>query len=463
MGDWSQYVLQADAIKKVTIKDVQRVAKKYLNRKMQTSGWFVPKGGAQNPLSSRAATAANYYRPPSESLKSEPLPVTQSTKSQTRYASNFSESMQIGLTKNGIEVIAIERPIEQVISFTGSLLAGDHSSPRNAPLLASLTAAMLDQGTQKQDRFQIAETLDRLGAQMQFSADSHHVRFSGRFLRPRSGAVIDLLAEQIRQPAFSPAVFENLKQRKKASIMQAMHHTDYLAKAAISQQLYPQTHPNYIPPLQTQLEDLERQTTKQLQAFHSKHYGPQSLRLVFAGDIDFQQLMAAVELAFGDWQGTETVPGPEPKPRDNQAEESRIFIADKTSVSVSSGYQTGLQRTHPDYLPFMLGNYILGGSFHSKLMQSVRKQKGLTYSINTRHSGDLLTTGHWILQASFSPQKLDLGLRASDAVVLDWFKNGVTDKEVSAAIETLLGSYLVNLGTSHQVANQIELFRAGRA
>ena len=458
MGDWSQYVHQANAIQEVTIEDVQRVAKKYLNRKMQTTGWFVPSGGAGNPLSSRAATAANYFRTPDEAPSPDAPRVIHTPKSATTQTTNFSQSMQIGRTQNGIEVIAIDRPIEQVVSFTGSLIAGDRSSPPDAPLLASLTAAMLDQGTQTQDRFQIAETLDRLGAQIQFAADRHHVRFSGRFLSQRSGAVINLLAEQIRKPAFSPAVFENLKQRKKASILQAMHHTDYLATAAISQQLYPQTHPNYSPPLKVQLEDLERQNTERLQAFHTKHYGPQSLRLIFAGDIDFQQLMAAVELAFGDWKGASATPSPHPKPHNNQAKETRIFVADKTSVSVCSGYQTGLQRTHPDYLPFMLGNYILGGSFHSKLMQSVRKQQGLTYSINSRHTGDLLTTGHWLLQASFSPEQLDLGLQASDAVILDWFENGVTDEEVAAAIETLQGSYLVNLGTSHRVANQVLSF-----
>ena len=458
MGDWSQYVHQAAAIQQVSIEDVQRVAKKYLIRKTQTTGWFVPSGGAENSRSSRAATAANYFRAPDEALAPETSRVPQSPKSPTVQSANFSQSMQVGRTQNGIEVIAIDRPIQQVVSFTGSLTAGDRSSPTDAPLLASLTAAMLDQGTQKQDRFQVAETLDRLGAQIQFAADSHHVRFSGRFLRPRSGAVINLLAEQIRQPAFSPAVFENLKQRKKASILQAMHHTDYLATAAISQQLYPQTHPNYSPPLEAQLEALERHSTEQLQAFHAKHYSPQSLRLVFAGDIDFQQLMAAVELAFGDWQAVSATPKPHPKPHANKAQETRIFIADKSSVSVCLGYQTGLQRTHPDYLPFMLGNYILGGSFHSKLMQTVRKQQGLTYSINSRHTGDLLTTGHWMLQASFSPQQLNPGLEASDAVVRDWYENGVTDAEVAAAIETLQGSYLVNLGTSHRVANQVLSF-----
>ena len=153
--------------------------------------------------------------------------------------------------------------------------------------------------------------------------------------------------------------------------MQAMHHTDYLATAAISQQLYPQTHPNYSPPLPAQLEDLEQQSTEQLQAFHAENYSPQSLRLVFAGDIDFQQLMAAVELAFGDWQAASPDTSPDPKPLENQAQETRIFIADKSSVSVCSGYQTGLQRTHPDYLLLCWVTTFWGGSFHSKLMQTV--------------------------------------------------------------------------------------------
>ena len=88
MGDWSQYVHQADAIQKVSIEDVQRVAKKYLQRKMRTTGWFVPSGGEQNPLSSRAATAANYYRNPAEASAPESPQIIQAQKSQPSHAAN---------------------------------------------------------------------------------------------------------------------------------------------------------------------------------------------------------------------------------------------------------------------------------------------------------------------------------------------------------------------------------------
>ena len=42
MGDWTMYVNYLDKLEKVTPADVQRVAKKYLNKNQSTTGWFVP-------------------------------------------------------------------------------------------------------------------------------------------------------------------------------------------------------------------------------------------------------------------------------------------------------------------------------------------------------------------------------------------------------------------------------------
>ena len=103
------------------------------------------------------------------------------------------------------------------------------------------------------------------------------------------------------------------------------------------------------------LDGLDSTTIEDLANFHSEFYGPKSMRLVFAGDIDFEQLKAATAIAFETWKGGvpyieeihEQIP--------NEQIYERIYIADKTSVSVHAGYNTGLQRTNPDYLPFMLG------------------------------------------------------------------------------------------------------------
>jgi len=41
-GDWTQYVTYTDKVAKVTLADVQRVARTYLNEDQSTTGWFIP-------------------------------------------------------------------------------------------------------------------------------------------------------------------------------------------------------------------------------------------------------------------------------------------------------------------------------------------------------------------------------------------------------------------------------------
>ena len=142
------------------------------------------------------------------------------------------------------------------------------------------------------------------------------------------------------------------------------------------------------------------------------------------------------------------------------ASQQRInyFIPDKTSVSVHMGTRTFLKRDNPDYVPFSVANYILGGSFNSRLMKSIRQEQGLTYSIHSFHEGDIFTSGNWGLEASFSPELLEQGLNATKKEIENWNQFGVTEEEVSQAIETIKGKYLVGLSQSSTVARQIHSF-----
>ena len=458
MGDWSQYIRMPKAIQAVTAADLQRVAEKYFIRKNRTIGWFIPQSTQTARLNASSTAGPNYFRDPAVYGSQQNSETTLATASRANAQIDFSSAMQQATTANGIEIIAIEMPIQNVVSFAGSLAAGETLSPKDAPALASLTASMLDQGSTEHDRFAIAEKLDRLGADIGFRANAHSLRFSGRFLREDAGSVMELLAEQLRQPAFEPEVLQPLKSRQVAGLMNAKDNTDFRASAAVSRKLYPPEHPNYSTPLDALIEAVETTTVDDIRAFHAAYYGPKSMRLIFTGDIDFEQLVAAVEIAFEGWSGGVDSPSELPEPLENQAQAERIYIADKTSVSVSYGYQTGLRRTDPAYIPFMVGNYILGGSFHSRLMTEVRKNRGLTYSIRTGHEGDIFSSGNWLLSASFGPSQLQQGMDATEAVIADWYENGVSESEVAAALETLSGSYLVNLTTTANVAGQVLSF-----
>lgn len=458
MGDWTRYVKRPKAIEAVTAAEIQAVAKRYFQRRTSTTGWFVPE--VKNSLAkvSVRPTGPNYYRDPDLLEPGAEAKQAQAGNSLgPATAVDFSSRMRQE-TVAGIDLITVDMPIEGVVSFVGSFAAGESLSPNNRPILAGLTAAMLDKGSTSKDRFTIAEILNTLGADIRFQADNHSLDFSGRFLRPDAGTVLELLAEQLRSPAFDPEVFETVRTRQEASLLLALDDPNYRASSGISRLLYPEGHPNRKASISLLLKDLKRTQVDDLRQFHKEFYGPKSMRLVFVGDIDFEQIKAAVASAFDDWTGGVAYPDEAPPQLENAPAEERLFIADKTSVSVEYGYNTGLQRNQEDYLPFMLGNYILGGSFNSRLMSEVRKNRGLTYGIRSFHQGDILTPGHWTLTASFSPDMLSTGLAATESVLLEWHTKGVSAAETKAAIETLTGSYLVGLATTGRVAAQIHSF-----
>ncbi|MGC6455667.1 MAG: M16 family metallopeptidase [Coraliomargaritaceae bacterium] len=458
MGDWTSYINLPKAIEKVTASEVQRVAAKYFIQKNSTTGWFVPQGSMVAARLNGTPYGPNYLREPDETNP----PKTQAPESsppaeEVQAKAGFAQKMQSARIGD-IHLVTIPMPIEGVVSFVGSFAAGSSRSPVEAPMLADMTAIMLEQGTVRNDRFTLAEQLESIGASMQFKTDAHALNFSGKFLRQDAGIVMSLLSEQLREPAFSPEILTAQKQRAKAGLLQAMESTDFMADAQISRMIYPEGHPNNKPTLASQIASLETITVEDLQKFHAQHYGPKSMLLVFAGDIRFEQLTAAVENAFSNWSGGQAYPENTAQPYPASAKTESITLADKPSVSVRQAYPTQLKRTDPDYLPFMVGNYLLGGSFHSRLMETIRQKQGLTYSIYTLHSGDLLSKGNWGLAASFAPALLDKGIESTQTVVEEWYEKGVTEEEVRAACATLSGSYLVRLSTTSSVANQVHSF-----
>ena len=464
MGDWASYITLPELIQNVSAETVQQVAAKYLVKKSSTTAWYVPDNSIGSAVANSGFVRPNYYRDPVNIKIIDDIDASASTQNQQTNSVDSSNllvdfSSHIQTKRIGpVELVAIDMPIDDVVSFIGSFATGKaHSSSLN-PSVATLCAEMLDQGTRKNDRFTIAEWLDTLGASIRFETDPHSLIFSGRFLRKDAGAVFKLLAEQLREPAFDTAALDILKRRKNAHLLQAKHDLGYQTKSEISRMLYPMEHPNYAHSIDYLINELNTISAEELKIFHSNHYGTKSMRLVFAGDIDFQQLCAAVEEAFGTWDGGIDYMTQYPLPKPTKSETKQLIIPDKTSVSVLLGEYTGLRRTHADYIPFSVGNYILGGSFHSRLMTKVRKEQGLSYHIGTSHQGDILTPGHWSLNATFAPSILEEGLKSIDSIIHEWHNNGVTDEELQGAIRTLSGSYLVRLSTTRAVAHQVHSF-----
>ena len=75
--------------------------------------------------------------------------------------------------------------VKDVITFKTSLAAGDAFSPESNTMIADLTGQMLDKGTTKNNKFELAQKLENLGVTLCFSVNNLSLNVSGRCLEKR--------------------------------------------------------------------------------------------------------------------------------------------------------------------------------------------------------------------------------------------------------------------------------------
>src|SRR5450755_1750689 len=125
----------------------------------------------------------------------------------------------------GIDVIAYRTDIKDVVTFRGSLPAGDSFAPKENIAVPTLVGDMLDKGTTKQNKFEIAQKLDNIGAKIGFSVGGIMTEFRGKCLRKDLPLVMSILAEEMRTPAFTEEEFAKLKKQLVGDLQRAQEST----------------------------------------------------------------------------------------------------------------------------------------------------------------------------------------------------------------------------------------------
>ena len=79
----------------------------------------------------------------------------------------------------------------------------DTASKAANPAVPLLTGMLLQEGSTRRDKVAISALLESLGAQLSFQTDGGYVGIHGQSLTKDLPTLIDLMAEQLRLPAFA--------------------------------------------------------------------------------------------------------------------------------------------------------------------------------------------------------------------------------------------------------------------
>ncbi|HEX6307565.1 MAG TPA: pitrilysin family protein [Longimicrobiales bacterium] len=304
--------------------------------------------------------------------------------------------------ENGLRVLLMEKhdlPLVQLNILVGAGTARDDVA---RPGVASMTAAMLDEGAAGRSALEIADVFEGLGARFNVGAGMHSASLSLRVSAPQLPAALDLAADVLLRPDFPAAELERLRRERITALIRRYDEPNAIADVLSSQTLFGIEHPYGREAAGTDAS-LRALSASELRAFHEQYYRPGNATVILVGDIDRTAAASLLQDELGAWTGS-AVP-PDDVPAAEQVTGRTIYIVDKPGAaqSVVQLGRIGVPRATADYFALEVMNVILGGSFTSRLNQNLRENKGYSYGASSGFEY-LAAAGPWFAGAAVQTQ-----------------------------------------------------------
>jgi zinc protease len=288
-------------------------------------------------------------------------------------AISFPDYQDITLP-NGLRIFAIQDDRRPTVTFrlllkSGSTFDGDK------PGLASMVATLLNRGTARRNAAAFAKETDFLGSRVEAVAGTDALSLSASALNKHTEALLDLMADAARNPAFEEEQLNKLRKQTLSALEAQKQDPAKLASKLVAKLVFG-SHPYAASP---NPESVAAITRDDLLAFHRTHFKPNNATLAIIGDVSLKELLPLLERFFGSWEKGDVPPAPTghfPKLQGRS-----VHLVDRPG-SVQSNIvvcKPGPARNTRDLPEIMVLNATLGGSASGRLYNNLREKHGWTY------------------------------------------------------------------------------------
>jgi zinc protease len=453
MGDWRLFFIHRDKLKSLKLVDVQRVAARYLKPSNRTVALFIPSEKPDRAVISPSPDLTSLvkdYRGGAEVAAGEAFdPSPASIDAHTRIVD----------LPGGLRLALLQKKTRaSTVVFRMTLSFGDQKALTNRSTAAWLASQMLMRGTAKHSRQQLQDELDRLKARAAVFGRSSGVSVSVETVRESLPAVLSLIAEVLREPAFSTAEFDQLKNEQITFAEQQLKDPQALASSYFSRHMSPylKGDPRYIATLEEQIAETRAASLEDARKFYADFYGASNAQLAIVGDFDDVAMEKLVAALFGSWKSPRPFSRLVAVYQDIPAINQSLETPDKANAFFVAGTRLNLRDDDPDYPALTLGNYMLGGGLHSRLATRLRQKDGLSYGIRSSvNASSLDSTGQFGANAIYAPQNAEKVESAFKEELTRVLKDGFTLDEVAAAKSGYLQSRLVSRSQDQELASRL--------
>jgi len=396
-----------DAVGRVTVADVNRVARQYLLEDNSIVATLIPKPSSE-PTSSKGFGGG-------ETLTSAPTkPVALPS-----WAESALSSLQVpahGITwtettlPNKLKVIVKTDRTSRTVTVVGNVKHEPRlQSPPGQEGVADVLGELFSYGTTTKDRLEFQKALDDNTATEAAGYD-----FSLKVLKQNFASGVALLADNLLHPALPADAFATVKQQTSEFLGGQIKSPAYRADRAMRTALLPEKDPALRDATPASVASL---TLADVKEFHRRTFRPDLTTIVVIGDVTPEEARQVIAHAFGSWTAAGTAPSTDLPPVPPNAP-SVTTVPDPTAVqsSVTLAQEVGVTRFDSDYYALQVGNHVLGGGFYAtRLYHDLRQEAGYVYTVDDNLSSNK-TRSLYTVTYGCDPENIS---KARDLIVRD--------------------------------------------
>ena len=302
-------------------------------------------------------------------------------------------------------------------------------------LVAKLTGDMLFSGTKDKASSEITESIDRLGGFTNVEVTAEDVTVSVLGLKENIDELVAIVLDAIKNAHFDEKELSQKIQSKKQGMAISLQKVATQARRTFVKSLFDNTPYGKM----TMLEDFEKIERTEIVNFHNNFYKNGLQKIAVVGALEQSQIDRLIVQVKG------------------LTSEERLlnkygfnYTADNIHIEKEGAVQTAIRigrilfnKTHEDYIDFTILNTVLGGYFGSRLMSSIREDKGYTYGIGSGVA-QMKQTGYFFISTEVGKAVKDEAIKAIQNEIELLQNKPLDDLELSLVKNYSIGQLLKN-------------------
>lgn len=357
-------------------------------------------------------------------------------------------------TANGVKVLFVETHALPMVDVRLTFKAGSSRDGQQNGI-SRLVNALLVEGSGELSAEQIALTFESAGAELGHNSLRDMAWTSLRSLSDKTllDKTTDLFARVSALPSFPQKAIERDRKSMLISLANRKKEIGDVVEDAFFHHVY-RNHA-YEVGSHGLKGTLEAITAKDLHSFHSSYYVAKNASLALVGDLNLQQARQYSEQLTRYLKPGQPAPAIKPVAMAGQAKTIKIPFK-TTQTHIKQGLPV-LSRKDPDYFALYVGNHILGGGgFSSRLMQQIREDRGLSYSVYS-YFLPMESSGPFEMALQTSNDQADEAAELLQQILQNYIEQGPMAEELEHARKNITGSFPLKLDSNKKVVDYLAL------